>query len=90
MYTLEQSLNRLEKAVQNISALEMHHKALERPVFDTKNAEMKDKIDGVQNFVKYGEKASSSQEGTGSLVIRKPSVSAIVEKPFAPTPKINN
>lgn len=85
MNTLEQSLNRLEKAVQNIGQSEMQHKALERPVFDTKNTETKDKADNVQNFVKYGEKALSSQEGTGSLVIRKPSISDIVEKPFAPT-----
>ena len=80
MNTLEQSLNRLEKAVQNIGQSEMQHKALERPVFDTKNTETKDKADNVQNFVKYGEKALSSQEGTGSLVIRKPSISDIVEK----------
>ena len=41
MNTLEQSLERLEKAVQNMGQSEMQHKALERPVFDTKNAEAK-------------------------------------------------
>ncbi len=78
---LEQSLDRLEQAVQNFSAKEMQQKALERPVFETK-----EKItNNVQNFVKHGEKALSSQDSTGSLVIRKPSISSIVEKPACPT-----
>ena len=78
---LEQSLDRLEQAVQNFSAKEMQHKALDRPVFETKEKG----TTNVQNFVKHGEKALSSQDGTGSLVIRKPSISSIVEKPVCPT-----
>jgi len=78
---LEQSLDRLEQAVQNFSAKEMQHKALDRPVFETKEKTG----NNVQNFVKHGEKALSSQDGTGSLVIRKPSISSIIEKPTCPT-----
>ena len=85
MNTLEQSIERLEKAVQSFGQNEVHTKALERPIFETKNVEMKDKTSSVQNFVKYGEKALSSQDGTGSLIMRKPSVSEIVEKPVSPT-----
>ena len=77
---LEQSLDRLEQAVQNFSAKEMQHKTLDRPVFETKEKG----TTNVQNFVKHGEKALSSQDGTGSLVIRKPSISSIVEKPVCP------
>ena len=78
---LEQSLDRLEQAVQNFGTKEMQHKALDRPVFETKEKTG----NNVQNFVKHGEKALSSQDGTGSLVIRKPSISSIVEKPVCPT-----
>lgn len=85
MNTLEHSLNRLEKAVQNINSKDVHNKALERPIFDTKNINSKNSANTVQNFVKYGEKALSSQDGTGSLVIRKPNISEIVEKPLSPT-----
>ena len=78
---LEQSLDRLEQAVQNFGTKEMQHKALDRPVFETKEKA----TTCVQNFVKHGEKALSSQDGTGSLVIRKPSISSIIEKPLCPT-----
>lgn len=79
--SLEQSLTRLEQAVQNFGSKEIQHKALERPVFETKEKT----TSTVQNFVKFGEKALSSQDGTGSLVIRKPSISSIVTKPTCPT-----
>lgn len=85
MTTLEQSLDRLEQAVNTFGHKEILHKALERPVFETKNVEIKDKASPIQNFVKFGEKALSSQDGTGSLVIRKPSISSIVAKPVCPT-----
>jgi len=84
MTTLEQSIDRLEKTVQNFAQQDIHNKALERPVLETK-VENKNKTSSVQHFVKYGEKALSSQDGAGSLVIRKPSISEIVEKPSAPT-----
>ena len=97
MTTLEQSIDRLEKTVQNFAHQDIHHKALERPVFETK-AEIQNKTNSVQHFVKYGEKALSSQDGAGSLVIRKPSISEIVEKPsslaklcyFPGSAKVNN
>lgn len=79
--SLEQSLDRLEQAVSNFGSKEIHNKALERPVFETKDQPKH----SIQNFVKYGEKALSSQDGTGSLVIRKPSISPIVAKPTCPT-----
>lgn len=85
MNTLEQSVERLEKALQNISFKGLENKALERPVFDSTNIETKNNTNNVQHFVKYGEKALSSQDGTGNLVIRKPSISAVTEKPSAPT-----
>lgn len=78
---LEQSLDRLEQAVQNFGHKEIHQKALDRPVFEIKEKA----INNVQNFVKYGEKALSSQDGTGSLVIRKPSISSIITTPTCPT-----
>lgn len=84
--SLEQSLDRLEKAVsafgqKEIQYKEIQHKALERPIFATQEKD----VSPLQSFVKYGEKALSSQDGTGSLVIRKPSISSIERKPSCPT-----
>lgn len=84
---LEQSLNRLEQAVENFSQKEFYKKALqatgiERPVLEG-TAPISTK--SIHNFVKYGEKALSSQDGSGSLVVRKPSMTNIVSKLQSPT-----
>lgn len=78
--SLEQSLNRLEQAVEKLGEKAMQHKSLERPMLEAKEQRSK-----AHNFIKYGEKSLSSHDGTGSLVLRKPEISEILAKPTAPT-----
>ncbi len=79
--SLEHSLNRLEDAVNTLSHQHIYNKSLERPMLE----EITPRSDeSVQNFVKYGEKALSSQDGTGNLVLRKPKISSVIETPHSP------
>jgi HK97 family phage major capsid protein len=79
--SLEQSINRLEQTVQNLGTKNMN-KNLERPMLEGNDQKMATK---ANNFIKHGEKSLSSHDGTGSLVLRKPEVSEIIERPSAPT-----
>lgn len=78
--TLEQSINRLEQAVEKLGEKNMQQKSIERPMLENPQTMSK-----AHNFIKYGEKSLSSHDGTGSLVLRKPVISEILAKPTAPT-----
>ena len=68
--TIEQSINRLEQTVEK----------LHRPILEGNKMLTK-----AHNFIKHGEKSLSSNDGTGSLVLRKPEITEVLTKPNAPT-----
>lgn len=78
---IEQCLNRLETAVTSFEKSSLKTKNIDRPMFDNGNQKNKD----LNQFVKYGEKSLSSNDGRGNLVLRKPQVSEITRNTTTPT-----
>ncbi len=80
--SLEESISKLEQTIEKLGNKTMQQKILDRPMLETKDHNITNK---AYNFIKHGEKSLSSQDGTGSLVLRRPVISEILEKPNAPT-----
>lgn len=78
--SIDKCLNRLENAVSNFEKANFKTKAIDRPMLDNQNTKTK----AINQFVKYGEKALSSGDGRGSLVLRKPQISEITTQATAP------